>query len=265
MKLFFRKLGEGPTLIIVHGLYGSSDNWLSIGKELAENFEVFLIDQRNHGQSPHTDRHTYDLLKHDLLGFIDEQGIEKAIMIGHSMGGKTVMQLATDHPERLTSLVVIDIAPKSYMQTDNFSAETVDHLNIMTAMLNVDFSKVQSREDVDLELSGAVRSLRVRSFLLKNLKRDPDGSYRWGINIKTLSRELPAIMKEIVTKQSGIAGFPVLFIRGEKSSYILDGDIPEIKKLFPFADFVTIPDAGHWLHVEKPALLLKTLKYFLLG
>ena len=265
MELFFRKFGEGPTLIIVHGLYGSSDNWLSIGKELSNDFEVFLIDQRNHGQSPHADHHTYDLLKDDLMGFIDGLGIEKAIMVGHSMGGKVVIQLAADYPERIASLVVIDIAPKSYIQTDDFSAETVDHLNIMTAMLNVDLSKVKSRDDVDLQLSGSIPSPRVRSFLLKNLKRNPDDTYCWRLNIDTLSKELPAIMHEIITDQSGITGFPVLFIRGGKSSYILDKDIPEIKKLFPFADFVTIPDAGHWLHAENPALLLKTLKYFLLG
>ncbi|KPK81920.1 MAG: hypothetical protein AMS27_15055 [Bacteroides sp. SM23_62_1] len=265
MKLFYRKLGEGPTVIILHGLYGSSDNWYSIGKELAEDFEVFIPDQRNHGQSPHTDKHTYELMKLDLLELMDGEGIDKAILIGHSMGGKTAISFAAKYPGRVTSLVVIDIAAKSYMKLRDLSAQTVDHLNIMTAMLNVDFGKVKSREDVDRRLSESIRSPRVRSFLLKNLRRDPDNSYRWGINVGTLSRELPAIMDEVGTDQSGIAGFPVLFIRGEKSSYILDEDIPGIKKIFPFADLVTIPDAGHWLHVEKSALLVKTLKYFLLG
>lgn len=265
MTLFFRKFGDGPTLIIVHGLYGSSDNWFSIGKELAKNFEVFLVDQRNHGRSPHTDRHTYELMKLDLLEFMDGEGIEKAILVGHSMGGKTVMSLAADHPDRVNSLVVIDIAPKSYMKLNDFSAHVVDHLNIMTAMLNMDFSKVKTRKDADLQLSDSIRSPKVRRFLLKNLKRDPNDSYSWRINIGTLSSDLPSIMEEIVTGKYGITGFPVLFIRGEKSSYILDEDIPEIIKLFPFADFVTIPDAGHWMHVEMPGLLVKTLKYFLLG
>jgi pimeloyl-ACP methyl ester carboxylesterase len=265
LTLSFKKLGEGPALIIVHGLYGSSDNWFSIGKELSKNFEVFLVDQRNHGRSPHSDHHTYELMKLDLLGFMDGEGIEKAILVGHSMGGKTVMSLATDHPDRVNSLVVIDIAPKSYLKLNDFSGQTVDHLNIMIAMLNIDLGKVESREDVDLQLSGSIPSSKVRSFLLKNLKREPDNSYIWRINIETLSRELPAIMGEIGTDRSGIEGFPVLFIRGEKSSYLQDEDIPAIKKIFPFADFVTIPGAGHWLHVEKPALLVKTLKYFLLG
>jgi len=265
MKLFFRKFGEGPTLIIVHGLYGSSDNWFSIGKELAGNFEVFLVDQRNHGRSPHTDHHTYELMKLDLLGFMDGEGIEKAILVGHSMGGKTVMSLAADNPDRVNSLVVIDIAPKSYIQLNDFSAHAVDHLIILTAMLNMDFSKVKTREDADSQLSDSIHSPKIRRFLLKNLKRDPNDLYCWRINIETLSRDLPAIMDEIVTGKYGIAGFPVLFIRGEKSSYILDEDMPEIKILFPFADFVTIPDAGHWMHVEMPALLVKTIKYFLLG
>jgi len=265
MKLFFRKLGEGPTLIIVHGLYGSSDNWLSIGKELSQNFEVFLVDQRNHGQSPHDGQHTYELMKLDLLEFMDDQGIDKSIFIGHSMGGKTVMHLAANHPEKINSLVVIDIAPRSYMKLTDFSAQTVDHLNILTAMLNIDFSKVKSREDADRILSDSVRSARVRRFLLKNLQLNPDDSYSWRINAGVLSRELPAIMEDIATDKAGITGFSVLFIRGEKSTYILDEDIPNIKRLFPFADLVTIPGAGHWLHVEKPTLLVKTLKYFLLG
>lgn len=265
MKLFFKKSGKGPTLIIVHGLYGSSDNWFSIGKKLSENFEVFLIDQRNHGQSPHADQHTYELMKGDLLEFMDGQGIGKAILIGHSMGGKTVMHLAINHPERVNSLIVIDIAPKSYMELADSSAQTADHKHIMAAMLNVDFSRVKSRKDVDQMMSGTIRSAKVRGFLLKNLQRNTDHSYSWQINVGTIIRELPSIMEEIGKDHHGITGFPVLFIRGENSDYILDEDIPGIKKLFPFADLVTISGAGHWLHVEKPGLLVKTMKYFLLG
>jgi esterase len=265
MKLSFKKLGEGPTLIIVHGLYGSSDNWFSIGKKLSENFEVFLVDQRNHGQSPHAGQHTYELMRDDLLEFMDEQRIEKAILIGHSMGGKTVMLLAINHPERVNSLIVIDIAPKSYMELADSSVQTADHKHIMTAMLKVDFSKVKNRKDVEKMMSDMIKSPRVRSFLLKNLRRNTDHSYSWQINIATLIRALPSMMEEIGTDHHGITGFPVLFIRGEKSDYILDEDIQGIKKLFPLADLVTIPGAGHWLHVEKPDLLVKNLKYFLLG
>lgn len=252
-------------MIIVHGLYGSSDNWFSIGKKLSENFEVFLVDQRNHGQSPHAGQHTYELMKVDLLEFMDGQGIGKAILIGHSMGGKTVMHLAINHPERVHSLIVIDIAPKSYMELADSSVQTAGHKDIMNAMLNVDFSRVKRREDVDKMMSGTIRSAKVRGFLLKNLQRNPKNTYSWQINVEILIRELPSIMEEIGTDHSGNTGFPVLFIRGENSDYILDEDIFGIKKLFPLADLVTIPGTGHWLHVEKPDLLVKTLKYFLLG
>jgi esterase len=265
MKMFFRKLGEGSPLIIVHGLYGSSDNWLTIGKALARNFQVFLVDLRNHGNSPHTDRHTYTLMKLDLLEFLDRYDIEKAILVGHSMGGKTVMHFASDYPERVGSLIVIDIAPKSYHSLTDFSSQVTDHMNILNGMQSMDFSIVKTRADADAQLAGYVRSSRIRNFLLKNIRRNRDHTYSWKINVPVLIRELPSILGGMKIPETGITGFPVLFVRGENSPYILDTDFPEINKFFPLAEFVTIPGAGHWLHAEKPELLVKTLRYFLLG
>ena len=126
MEMFFRKLGSGSPLIIIHGLYGSSDNWLTIGKELARDFEVYLVDLRNHGNSPHTDRHSYALMKLDLIEFLDRHDIEKAVLIGHSMGGKVAMVFALEFPERITSLVVIDIGPKSYHSLKDYSSQAND-------------------------------------------------------------------------------------------------------------------------------------------
>jgi esterase len=265
MELFFRKLGAGPPLVIIHGLYGSSDNWLTIGKELSGDFEVYLADLRNHGNSPHTERHTYALMKLDMLEFLDRHDIEKAILIGHSMGGKVAMFFAAEFPERVTSLVVIDIGPKSYHTLTDFSSQANDHMNILIGMQSIDFSKVKTREDVDIQLAGFVKSSRVRNFLLKNIRRERDNTFSWKINVPVLIKELPSVLEGLDPKIAGITGFPVLFIRGGNSDYLQDGDLPEIRKFFPSAEFVTIPGAGHWLHAEQPELLVKTLREFLGG
>ena len=266
MELFYRNFGEGPPLIIVHGLYGASDNWLSIGKALATDFHVYLIDQRNHGQSPHSDTHTYPDMRDDLILFMDKHELQKAILVGHSMGGKTVMFLAEAYPERVDSLIVIDIAPTT-CHPDDQSSQARTHIEIVNGMLSVDFSQVEKREDVNEQLARSIRSRKIRSFLMKNVSRTPEGNYYWKLNAAVIGKELPSIFEGIdLSKYSpgnGVTGFPVLFIRGEDSDYITDDCIPDIKKIFPMAEIASIPQAGHWLHAEQPDLLVKTIRYFL--
>lgn len=262
MELFFRKLGEGPPLIIIHGLYGSSDNWLSIGRSLSSHYTVWLIDQRNHGQSPHSDTHDYPSLRDDLISFMDRHGIGKSIIIGHSMGGKTAMFFAEALPERVEALIVIDIAPGPYKEEDQSG---LSHSNILNAMMQVDFSGVSMREEIDSQLD--IKSSRIRKFLLKNVSRAGDNAFRWRLNVPVLQANLGNVLEGLDTERyrggEEIAGFPVLFIRGELSAYISDDDILVINQIFPMARVTTIPGAGHWLHVEKPELLLKTIRYFL--
>lgn len=277
MDMFYRKLGPasskgkaGPTatgggspIIIIHGLYGSSDNWLTIARELSSDYLVYLVDLRNHGNSPHTDRHTYPLMKLDLLEFVDRHDIEKAVIIGHSMGGKVAMAFSAEFPERIKSMAVIDIGPKSYHKLTDYSSQAIEHMNILNAMQSVDFSVVKTREDIDAQLEDYIKSYRIRNFLMKNIRRGRDNTFSWKINVDVLIKELPAILERVVFRAQVVSGFPVLFIRGENSDYILDEDIPGIKNFFPEAEFVTIPGAGHWLHAEKPELLLRILREFL--
>lgn len=267
MEMYFRKFGEGPPLVITHGLYGASDNWVSIGRELSKDFEVFLPDWRNHGRSPHTKEHRYLDLKNDLLEFLDEQKIKKAILIGHSMGGKANMFFAVDYPERVQSLVVVDISPRSYKSLDQPAPHTIDHMNVLQAMQNVDFKKADSRMDIDMMLADTVKSPRVRQFLLKNVSRKGKESYKWKLNLETLSKFLPDILggidPEKVNSGLGVTGFPVLFIKGADSDYISEIDYPIIRKLFPTADIVSIPNSGHWVHAEQTELFLKNVRYFL--
>ncbi|MDQ1769665.1 alpha/beta fold hydrolase [Labilibaculum sp. A4] len=268
MKLNYKKLGKGRPLLILHGLYGASDNWLTIAKELSNNFTVYIIDQRNHGDSPHANSHTYQDLKEDLLEFMNDHKIEKAILLGHSMGGKTVMFFAADHPERVSSLLVVDIAPKNYSKISDYAPQTIDHSCIVKAMLNLDLSLYKNRTEIDAKLTESITSKRVRQFLLKNLKRDENKQFIWKLNIKTINDYLPQIMDGIdgdrFAEGKGITAFPVLFIRGEKSNYISDNDHNLIRTIFPKAEITTIPNAGHWVHAEQPKLLVKTVEYFAL-
>ena len=261
MELFYRKFGKGPPLIIIHGLYGSSDNWVSIGKKLAENFEVFLIDQRNHGKSPHSQDHNYQLLKEDLREFMDNQSIEKAIIMGHSMGGKTAMFFAADYPGRVSHLIIIDISPLPYKTTN--SSQLLAHSTIIQAMYNLDFYGITSRKEIDDILAKSILENRIRQFLLKNIKRSKDNEFSWGLNIKTIKNELANIMEGFDENQAETTNFPVLFIKGEKSDYISGEDKNAISQFFPFARIETIPNAGHWLHAEQPKLFLKKLKEFI--
>ena len=259
MNLFFRKFGTGPPLIIVHGLYGASDNWVQIAKILGSHFEVFLIDQRNHGRSPHNPVHTYPAMRDDLLEFMDQQEIPSAILLGHSMGGKTVMFFAADYPDRTAGLIVIDIAPKTYPG----SSGPLSHRSIMEAMSSLDFEGIKTRTEVDKKLARDIPSERVRQFLMKNLHRNKDQSFRWSLNLTSLRNNLDHILGGMDEKtfENGnqITGFPVLFVRGANSTYIQDKDFDLILRIFPYAEIQTIPEAGHWLHVEQPDLLIKAI------
>ena len=268
MELFFRKYGEaGPPLIIVHGLYGASDNWVSIARDLSDRFEVFVVDQRNHGQSPHSPEHDYPSMREDLREFMDLQGIRKAVLIGHSMGGKTVMSFAEAWPDRVQALVSVDIAPRSYRNLALVSRSAANHASMIDAMKKIDLSKIDSREDADRALALSIGSDRIRSFLLKNLRREQGGAFQWRINLEAISNNLEAIFegmdREAIAARGGISGFPALFISGGNSDYIRTTDHQIIRDIFPSAEVVSIQGTGHWVHAEQPTLLVKTLRYFL--
>ena len=264
MKLFYRKLGSGKPMLILHGLYGSSDNWLSIARSLAGHFEVYLADLRNHGRSPHDDSHNYELIRDDIRVLMDDLGLEKAILTGHSMGGKAVMCFAQHNPDRVERLIIVDIAPKSYK--DLYRKEPLSHYDILKAMKNVDFSSVSARRDVDHMLADVIRSPRIRSFLMKNLSQGGDRKYRWTLNLDVIIRELDNIMdgvnRNCFDPAFPVTGIPALFIRGENSPYILDEDMDFIENIFPSAELITINGAGHWLHAEQPGAFIEAVKEF---
>lgn len=266
MRLNYRKYGNGSPLIILHGLYGSSDNWISIGKVLSSHFQVFILDQRNHGHSPHSMNHTYKAMREDLREFMDDHKIKKATLIGHSMGGKTAMLFASTYPHRVNNLIVIDIAPKNYSSTSLYSQQTQQHRDIISTMMNFNLKGLHNRTEINNILSRHIHSDRIRQFILKNLKRKSDKEFDWKLNIYAINQNLTEIMDGIETKllTQPLTAFPVLFIRGDNSNYILDEDSNLIYTVFPQAKIVTIQNTTHWIHSEKPKQLANTIKQFTL-
>lgn len=249
MKLFFRKSGQGKPLIILHGLFGSSDNWFTLAKTFSQQYTVYLVDQRNHGQSPHDPTMNYQVLADDLHAFMQEHGLVGADIIGHSMGGKAVMNCAVQYGG-VGKLIVVDIVPKPY---------PVHHDAILDGLKAIPIKSLSSRGEADRILGGYVPELDVRQFLLKNLARAEDGSFIWRVNLEAIDRNIEALGEGIV--YSGKHDGPCLFIRGEKSNYYAPGDEEKIKGIFPNAEVVTM-DTGHWVQAENPeGFALIALKY----
>lgn len=263
MELFYRKEGTGSPLVVVHGLYGSSDNWINIGKRLAEKHTVYMIDQRNHGRSPFANSHTFNDMRDDLAEFFKKHNIEKATILGHSMGGKAAMWFALDFPEKVEKLVIADIAPKDYLLLKEDSQFYL-HQNILLAMQEIDFSKIKSRNDVDDFMVQKIDDVNIRQFLLKNVAKDKiNHQYKWRVNAEVLYDHLDEIVsgvnKNWFEDRIPVTSYPVIFIRGMKSKYILPEDEPMIKEIYPDSKIIDITDAGHWLHAEQPELFMKAV------
>ncbi len=263
MNLFYRKAGSGTPIVIIHGLYGSSDNWVNIGKRLSEKHTVYMLDQRNHGRSPFAKSHTYDDLRNDLEEFFAHHKIEKATLLGHSMGGKVAMWFAADFPEKVEKLVIADIAPKDYLLLKEDSQFHL-HRNILLAMQDIDFSIIKSRNDVDDYMAEKLDDPRIRQFLLKNIEKDKTTKrYKWRVNAEVLYDHLDEIVSGVnhswLDDRTPITTYPVIFIRGLLSKYILDEDIHAIKEIYPDAKIVDIAGAGHWLHAEQPQKFMEAV------
>jgi esterase len=265
MELHYKKFGSGDPVVILHGLYGSSDNWAGTAKELAAaGFEVYLVDQRNHGNSPHDDRHDYESMRDDLLELLDKTGLKNITLAGHSMGGKTAMCFASHHPGLIKNLIIVDIAPKSYK--DIYRNEKLSHYDILKAMKSIDPSGISVRREADRMLEPVIKSSRIRAFLMKNLKRNDEGKFYWALNLDVLLRELDNIMDGVSEKcfdrSSPLENLPVMFIRGDRSDYIRNEDMDSIRQIFPRARLETIHGAGHWVHAEQPAAFIGLVKGF---
>lgn len=246
--LFHRDLGgqgaDKPTLVVLHGLLGSSRNWLTTGGDLAASYHVFALDLRNHGKSPHGAPMDYPTMMTDVLAWLDAQSLGKVTLMGHSMGGKVAMLLACRHPERVERLIVVDIAPKDYLSHA--------HRAEFAAMNELRLDTLQSRGEAELRFESRVSDWAMRKFLTTNLERGEEGGWRWLINLPVITAALPEIEGNPLASEDRFDG-PVLFVTGGKSRYVREEDLSVITAHFPKAQVRTVAAAGHNPHMETRA------------
>ncbi len=252
MHLHVKQLGQGEPLVLLHGLFGSADNWFSVAPKLAEKFHVVAADLRNHGQSPHDATMDYPLMAADVDELFAACRFTRASVIGHSMGGKVAMQFALDFPQRLKKLVVVDIAPRAYSRA---------HDNILDTLLALDLASFNSRQQIEDALATEIPSLDLRRFLLKSAGRDDRGAFFWKMNLPAIAANYPRLCAAV--GEGNPFNGPTMFLRGGMSDYISLTDEVEIRQQHPAAVIETIPAAGHWVHADAPEEFARLVLGFL--
>jgi esterase len=262
MKLFYRTYGSGTPLIILHGLYGSSDNWVSVAHMLRNECMVILPDMRNHGHSPWSDVHNYEEMSHDIEELTDSLGLSRVIIAGHSMGGKTAIRFTLDNPEKVKGLFIGDISPFSYPDNDEISGQ---HRTILSTICSVDPGKFSSRKELADHLIPLVGEKTTNLVLLKNIAIEK-GVMKWRLNGKALIENMDSYSEGI--PENYMAGkyfsrLPVILLKGERSKYVSESDIEKIKKIFPLTEVRVAEQCGHWIHTDCPEAVVNALKSLL--
>ncbi len=252
MQLHYEVQGQGHALFILHGLFGSLDNWRTQSKSLSRFFKVYALDLRNHGSSPHSDVFTYPAMTEDLREFLETHELSSAFVLGHSVAGRVAMQFATTYPEKVDRLIVVDIAVRAYPLASK---------PILESLLSLNLHDIRTRADADAALQKEIPDTRIRQFLLKNLVRMREGEWKWRMNIGGIYKNYNQLCGALKAPRQYTK--PACFIRGGKSKYIVESDIPAIKKLFPKAEIVTVPKASHWVHVDAPERFTEIVVDFL--
>ena len=240
MKLHYKKFGQGQPLLILHGLFGSADNWQTLAKKFSEYYTVYLIDQRNHGHSPHEENINYDLMADDLNELIENENLNDITLLGHSMGGKTAMRFSQKYPSSISKLIIVDIGRKEY---------PMHHDKIIQGLSAIDLNIIKSRNGAREILSNYVVEESLLQFLLKNLYWIEKGQLAWRMNLPVIVKNMKMILAKIPAE---IVLTPTLFLKGEKSNYIEESDFNDLMYYFPNSEIETIYNAGHWLHAENP-------------
>lgn len=255
MNLFYRTHGTlgNPVIVILHGLFGQSDNWQTLGKKISEaGYYVVLVDERNHGLSPHSSEWNYELMANDVYVLMQTLGLHKINLLGHSMGGKVAMALAYEHPYLIDKLIIADIGPKQY---------PVHHGALLEALRACVFTPTTTRKDIETLLTQRIPDVGTRQFLLKNLYWTTDNVLAWRFNLTAITNNINIVGQESLVNK--VYNQPTLFMRGATSNYILDTDWQAIETKFPQAELITIPNAGHWLHAEQPQAFYDALMEYL--
>ncbi|XP_005396822.1 PREDICTED: alpha/beta hydrolase domain-containing protein 11 [Chinchilla lanigera] len=248
-----------PAIVLLHGLFGSKTNFNSIAKALAQQTgrRVLTVDARNHGDSPHSPDVSYEAMSQDLQHLLPQLGLAPCVLVGHSMGGKTAMLLALQRPELVDRLIPVDISPVAHTSLSHFST-------YVAAMKAVDIPdglpRSCARKLADEQLSGVVQNLAVRQFLLTNLV-EVDGRFGWRVNLDALAQHMDKVLT-FPQRQESYSG-PTLFLIGGDSAFVQPSHHPEMKRLFPRAQMQTVPNAGHWVHADRPQDFVAAVRGFL--
>lgn len=251
MNLNFKTFGHGPALVILHGLFGSLDNWVTHARELEKDFSVYLVDQRNHGKSPHSPDISYRLMAEDLYTFMENEGIYSAHLLGHSMGGKTVMEFAGLYPDHVDKLIVADMGVRAYPP---------HHVEILATLESMELHTFDSRKAVEIYMMERLKDNVTVQFLLKGLGRDANNQFEWKFNLPAILQKYTNILAAV---QPDTFYKPTLFLTGGNSHYVEPEDHNQILAYFPQASFTVMPNTGHWVHAENPPLFLQIVKDFL--
>lgn len=253
LRLASQEHGEGPPLVILHGLFGSARNWTAIARRLGEGHRVHTLDLRNHGASPWSDRMGYSDMAADVAAYIDERGLGPTDLMGHSMGGKAAMAVALLHPAAVSRLVVVDVAPVAYPPV---------HMPLIAAMRSIDLTHLTRRGAVEEALRAGIPDITVRQFLLQNLVQE-DGGLRWRVNLRALAADMPDIAGFPELPTAAPYRGPALFLAGDRSDYLRRRHHAAIRRLFPAAEFDTLAEAGHWVHADQPEAFIRRVRIFL--
>jgi len=252
LNLYFQEVGQGKPVVILHGLFGSSDNWRTLSLKLSQDFLVYSIDLRNHGRSSHSDDHSYAAMARDVYNFAEREELESFILIGHSMGAKVAMHFAFLYPSLVSKLVLVDMAPRAY---------PAQHSKELAALQSIDLSQVRNRRMVEELLGQQLEDRAVVQFFMKNLNRKNDDTFSWRFNLDVLVAQYDQILAEV--PEHAQLDLPVLVVKGELSEYVSPEDEQHYKRLFRNVHFETVEGSGHWVHAEKPEEFLLALQDFL--
>ncbi len=249
VDLFHRRIGSGQPIVVLHGLFGSCDNWGSIGKELGEQYDVILVDQRDHGRSPHTDRVNYPLMAADVHRLVTQLGLKDIVLVGHSMGAKTAMYFAHRWPELVKHLVSVDMGPREYPLSNQAP--------ILEALITSHVAHKSTRKEVEEHLAKYIPEPGIQQFLLKSLYWETPEKLGWRFNVPVIARDIHDILAAAPPETIRV---PTLFIRGGQSDYITRADVPAIKEQFPNSRIETVEFAGHWAHAQAPEEVMNMIR-----
>ncbi len=256
MELYSTIRGKGQPLLILHGLFGSSDNWLTIAKALSQKFTVHSLDLRNHGRSPHSEEHNYAAMAEDVREYVAKHKLSEIYLLGHSMGGKVAMLFTLNYPKLVKKLLIADIAPKNYQKS------YAGHIKILEVINTIDLENLKTRKEIENKVDTILQNKKVTLLVMKNLYRTKAKTFAWRINAPVLYKQLENITRGIDDWTGKNCEVPTIFIKGENSNYLSIYDNFTIKKYFKNSELTVIPNSGHWLHAEQPELVINTILYF---